>query len=87
MAPHMVSLPRFLRVDFENNEIRGEDRTTVIQNMSRAEGLLFLQGVQDDRAWTVSLSTQTGDITGTVAGDRYGFVVSGACITLESLGS
>jgi len=87
ISPDTVNLPRFLRIDFETKEIKGDGRTTAIQNMSQAEGQIFMQGVQGDRAWSVALSTETGDITGTVAGDGYGFVVFGACATLESLGS
>lgn len=85
-APQTVNLPRFMRLDFEKKEIKGEGRTTAIQNVSNIEGLMIMQGVEGDRAWNLSLSTTTGDITGTVAGDGYGFVVFGACTTLESLG-
>ena len=87
VSPKFVNLPRFLRIDFQNKLIKGEDRSTAIQNMSQAEGQIFLQGVQGERAWSVLLSTETGDITGTVTGDGFGFVVFGACTTLESLGS
>lgn len=86
-APQTVNLPRFLRLDFEKNEINGEGRITAIQNVSNIEELMIMQGVEGDRAWSLSLSTTTGDITGTVAGDGYGFVVFGACTTLESVGS
>ena len=54
--------------------------------MSNIEGLIVMQGVEGERAWSLSLSTKSGDITGTVAGDGYGFIVFGACTTLESLG-
>lgn len=86
-SPQSVNLPRFLRIDFDNKEIKGEGRATAIQNLSEAEGLVIMQGIQGDRAWSLSLSTTTGDITGTVAGDGYGFLVFGVCATLESLGS
>lgn len=86
-SPQTVNLPRFLRIDLHNKEIKGEGRTTTIRNVSEAEGLMIMQGVQGDRAWNILLSKETGEITGTVAGDGFGFVVFGACATLESLGS
>lgn len=85
VSPDMVNLPDFLIVDLDKRELRGGGRTSTIHTVEKGDGLLVMQGVQAGRAWSMSLSTTTGMLTGTVAADGYGFVVFGACTTLESL--
>ena len=87
ISPQTANLPRFLRVDIENKQIHGDGRSTAINSVNQVEDLVFLQGAAGERAWSMALSTTTGEVTGTVTGDGYGFVVFGACATLESLGS
>lgn len=85
VSPGMVNLPRFLVVDLDKRELRGDGRTTAINTLETGNGLMILQGLQAGRAWSMALSTETGALTGTVAADGFGFVVFGACTTLENL--
>jgi hypothetical protein len=79
-----VNLPRFFKVDFTEKQISAlkEERSTAILNMTQDENELILQGVQNGRGWSMSISGETGDMTLTVAADRAGHVVFGACTPL-----
>lgn len=85
VAPGMVNLPSFVVVDVEKRQIRGDGRSTAIQTIVRENGLVLMQGAQSGRAWSMSLATDSGALTGAVTDDGYGFIVFGACTTLESL--
>ena len=82
----VASIPQFIRIDFgkmkasgtlENGAVREVD----IERMERENGMLVLQGGQQGRGWTVTIGEDTGRMTLTASGDRYGFIVFGACIT------
>lgn len=87
VTPQMVNLPRFIRIDLQNKELSGDGRKTPIEHVTHVEHQVIMQGVRGGRAWSMSLSTQTGDLTGTVTDDGFGFVVFGVCTSLESVGS
>lgn len=79
-----INAPAFIQIDVKSGRIRehgGGSRSTEIQSHQRMGGRLILQGVQE-RAWSVSISEETGDMTMTAAGDRHGIVVFGACTEL-----
>lgn len=85
-TPEDVSIPQFIRIDFgkkkasgtlENGEVREVD----IERMERENGMLVLQGGQQGRGWSVTIGEDTGKMTLTASGDRYGFIIFGACVT------
>ncbi|MDH3638870.1 MAG: hypothetical protein OES09_10485 [Gammaproteobacteria bacterium] len=82
LSPENVNLSTFLRIDFANKQIKGEHRTTMIQNQVNSDQTLVLQGVESGRGWSVSLAKETGDMVGVVAGQGFGFVVFGRCTVL-----
>jgi hypothetical protein len=79
-----VNVPQFVRVDVKAkrlSEHEGE-RSTAIRSVERVEGRLVLQGVEAERAWSVSISEETGKMSVTASGHDVGFVVFGACTEL-----
>jgi hypothetical protein len=74
-----VNLPQFIKVDFAAKTIGARGRTAPIQSSSRSAGMLIIQGVQDKRAYSITVDEETGSLVGTVAGDGEAFAVFGAC--------
>jgi hypothetical protein len=74
-----VNLPQFIKVDFDGKTIGARGRTTPIQSSMRANGMLFIQGVQGKRAYSITVTEDTGSFVGTVAGDGEAFAVFGSC--------
>jgi hypothetical protein len=74
-----VNLPQFVKIDFKAKQISARGRTAPIQNSSRANGMLMIQGEQDQRAFSVTVAEDTGAFVAAVAGDGEGFMVFGAC--------
>ncbi len=84
MLPGDVNVPQFVVVDTKKKLISttkasGENRSTPIRTLIREESTIFLQGVEDGRAFSFAIEEQTGLLT--VAVSRGGLTVSvfGAC--------
>jgi hypothetical protein len=79
-----INVPQFFRVNFKDRLISsirpgGEVQTSAIQRMERADGMLILQGVQNGRAWSATISEANGKFVLTASGDQEAFVVFGTC--------
>ncbi|HET7876984.1 MAG TPA: hypothetical protein VFN71_15780 [Methylomirabilota bacterium] len=77
-----VNVPAFVTVDVAKRTIAavGEPaRTAPIERLERADGQLVLQGAQNGRAWSFMVAEKTGQITVSVAGSDFAFVIFGAC--------
>jgi hypothetical protein len=79
-----VSIPQFIRIDFEKKTAsgtleNGAVREVGIEHMERENGMLVLQGGQQGRGWSVTVGEETGKMTLTASGDRFGFIIFGAC--------
>jgi len=79
-----VSIPQFIRIDFQKKKASGTLENGVvrevgIERMERENGMLVLQGGQEGRGWSVTIGEDTGKMTLTASGDRFGFIVFGAC--------
>lgn len=88
-----VGLPRFFKVDLKNKQItaaRADDtRKSAIDQVKEVEGKLMLQGAEEGRegvrdglGWTMSVSTERGDMVLTASGEGVAFVVFGACTSM-----
>ena len=69
-SPKEWSAPRFVKVDFKEKMLRttaasGEDRTTPMKSIEREGDRIFIQGVQDSRAFSIVLDQDSG--TGSTA--------------------
>jgi hypothetical protein len=80
-----INFVRFLEFNFKNKQItgtraNGQGLATEIKSQVSMNGMLILQGVENGRGWTITISEATGKMALTVSGDEEGFVVFGACI-------
>ena len=57
-------------------------RSTKIRSHQHAEGRLVLQGLEQERAWSILISEETGKMSVTSTGSEAGFVIFGACTQL-----
>ena len=79
-----VSIPQFIRIDFQKKTASGTlenglVREAGIERMERENRMLVLQGRQEGRGWSVTIREDTGKMTLTTSGDRFGFIVFGSC--------
>jgi hypothetical protein len=92
VTPASVQLPQFLRIDFAKKAIlpaRAGDKypSSTIERREVVDGKLILQGAEDgyDKmrdglGWTMSISTESGQVVLTASGDQVVFVVFGAAL-------
>ena len=86
-----VNLPSFIVIDFKKEkitipEVRGNKRTSKIENKKQVDGKLIIQGaedgaegVKDGLGWSIAINETTGKMVITGSGDEVGFVFFGAC--------
>jgi len=84
VTPQEARLPRFLEIDFDKKEIsevgdNQDERRTAIQNITKGEGVLILQGAQNGRGWSLTISEASGDAVAAISDPLSGFVLFGAC--------
>ena len=82
-----INMPQFIEVDLENKllsttKASGLNRVTPIKNYERADGLIYLQGVQLERAVSMVIAEATGQASIAMATDGIGALIFGACTTL-----
>ena len=83
-SPWLWNIPQFIVVDFKEKSLgttkaSGENRVTPIKNIQRADGLIFLQGVEGGRAFSFVIEEETGDLSAAVARNGVTVSVFGAC--------
>ena len=81
-----INLPQFLRLNFKEKQITTvregvQVRTTKMERVESPGNNLFLQGVENNLAWSLVIDQTAGKMVMTIAGDQVGFVVFGACTT------
>jgi hypothetical protein len=87
--PWLFNMPQFVVVDFQQGRLAttqasGENRSTPIQHLERAEGTVFVQGVERGRAFSFVIVEETGMLSAAVAADGISVSVFGACTPLPS---
>lgn len=83
LAGH-VNMPTFLRIDFKKKKIEATptgEKTIVseVKAFDKAEGKLYLSGVEGGRGWSMVIDESTGGMSLTLAGLDASFMVFGAC--------
>ena len=75
-------MPPFVRVNVSQKVLSSVDgaRTTPIIAVQRANGRLMMQGMQNNRAWSMVINEENGRFSATVAEDDGAIVLSGAFI-------
>ncbi len=82
-----MNVPQFVMLDFDNKRViatkeTGVDKTSTISNISRGNGHLVLQGVDDGHGWSLVLEENTGHMTASAIGDEEGMLLFGVCTQL-----
>jgi hypothetical protein len=82
--PWELNLPDFVEVDLGEGTIGTteaslEDRVTEISTLERSEGVIVLQGMQGDRAFSWVISPETGEGTMTVSAVELGITIFTVC--------
>lgn len=76
------NLPTFMRVDLKEKVLRADDgsgRKTDIKGSSVVDGQLMLQGIENGKAWSMVIKSDTGRWGGSVVEDDGSFALFGAC--------
>lgn len=81
------NLPQFVEISFKDKVIKATKgseikRVSKIKQVDHNAGSLIMQGSEDGRGWNIIINEKTGKLSATVAGDRVGFIVFGACTTI-----
>ena len=87
--PWNLNMPAFVEIDLEakmlsTTEASGLNRKTPIEHLSRADGIIFLQGYELGKGFTFVISEQTGQVTVAIATENSGVIVFGSCTPLTS---
>jgi hypothetical protein len=82
--PWNWNIPDFVEIDVEARSLAttrasGENRTTPIRHLERDGEHIYLQGVQEGRAFSIVIDEDTGDLTFAVATPGVALVAFGGC--------
>ncbi|MDJ0939212.1 MAG: hypothetical protein QNJ00_05575 [Woeseiaceae bacterium] len=83
-TPYELSIPDFIIIDTKKKtvsttEASGASRSSPFSAVTRKEGLLHLQGIEDERAFSFVIDELTGRLTAAIARDGLSVTVFGAC--------
>jgi hypothetical protein len=79
-----LAIPDFVVIDTKARKISttrasGENRSTAFTSFSRADGVVYLQGMESGRAFSFVIDEATGRMTVAVSRDGMTVTVFGAC--------
>ena len=80
--PEDLNVPQFIRLDFTAKTMSARGRSTSMQSSTRSNGMLIVQGFENSRAFSITISEQNGKLVGAIAADEEGFMIFGACTPL-----
>jgi hypothetical protein len=84
LFPEEIGVPQFVVIDTEAQRVSttrasGENRSTSLGEVNRADGLMFFQGIERGRAFSFVVHEQTGHLTVAVSRDGLSVSVFGSC--------
>lgn len=82
--PDSYNIPDFIQIDLDREliyttEASGESLSTPVQHFSRVDGVIYLQGVEGGRAYSMVIDETTGDVSMTVASHGETAATFGTC--------
>ena len=82
-----LNVPQFIKLDFGNKSVTataetGVDKSSSIDSVTRGNGHLVVQGVDDGHGWSLVLEENTGHMTASAVGDEEGMMLFGSCTQL-----
>jgi hypothetical protein len=86
-VPWNWNIPQFIEIDFAEKMPRTtlasqENRQTPFKYIEREAEVIYLQGVEDGRAFSITIREDTGQLSAAVARDGVTVSVFGACTPL-----
>jgi len=77
-------IPQFIQVDLtakrlSTTKTSGENRSTPIENLQKREGSIYLQGIENGRAFSIRIDEASGELSAAVARDGVVVAVFGVC--------
>ena len=89
-VPWAFNIPQFVEIDLAGRRLSTtkaseENRESPILNLTRADGLLVIQGLEQGRAFNFVINEATGRLSVTVARDGITVSVFGACTPIAAL--
>ena len=87
--PWNWNIPGFIEIDLKAKIMRttqasGENRSTLVKTMERADGFILLQGMEMGRAFSFQINEETGMVSVAVARDGVVVSVFGTCTPMAS---
>jgi hypothetical protein len=84
VLPYEIDLPQFILVDarkrvLSTTKLSNRPRTTEIDNFTRQDGRILMQGIEEGRAYSLSIEQDLGMLTGVMAKDGVTVSVFGVC--------
>ena len=82
-------VPQFLDFDLAQKRISttkasGLARVSVIDNLKRANGQIYLQGIDNGRAWSFVIKEKTGELAAAIAGGECSVSAYGSCTPIPA---
>jgi hypothetical protein len=77
-----INVPQFIRLDFAAKTMSARGRTSKIGGFARSDGMLVIQGFENSRAFSATISEKSGKLVGAIAADEAGYLLFGACTPL-----
>lgn len=79
-----MNIPDFIEVDLTAKVLKttpasGENRKTPILHLEREAGIIYIQGVERERAFSIVITEKSGSLTAAVAREDDVVTVFGAC--------
>ena len=79
-----LDVPQFLVIDLKKKtitttEASTDNRVSKVANLARDNGRTFLQGIENNRAYSILIEDDLGRFTGSIARDGITVSVFGAC--------
>ena len=77
-----INVPQFIRIDFAAKTLSARGRTSKLGGFARSSGMLVIQGFENNRAFSATISEESGKLVGAIAADEEGYLLFGACTPL-----
>jgi hypothetical protein len=78
------NVPQFIQVDLTAKRLSttkssGQNRSTPVESLQKREGSVFLQGIENGRAFSIRIDEASGELSAAVARDGVVVAVFGMC--------
>ena len=88
VQPWQLNVPEFVAIDLEEKMLRttrasGERRVSRIKNVERDPGVIYLQGAERGRAFSIVITERTGQAAISIAAEDLSVAVFGGCTPAE----